>query len=143
MSAIREWFGIYNMIFRHIKETFGDGELEEYLQYLGDTAYEDVSADFVKNGFSRISERYVGNFIKDGGEASAAADGDKLDIKVAQCPAFGYMLGSANPYDRPEEYYCQCCIKLNSRILSNAGYSLEVSDVDNDGRCRWKISKGV
>lgn len=143
MSAIKEWFGIYNMLFRHMKETFGENELNEYLEYLGDTAYADVSADFAENGIERISERYMDNFIKDGGKAAATVDRNVLDIYIEACPAFEYMLASSNPYDKPEQYYCDCCRKLNYRILANAGYGLEVSDISNSGSCRWKVVKGA
>lgn len=141
MSAIREWFGIYNMMFRHIKDKFGEDELEEFLKQLGDTAYDDVSADFKTNGINQIRERYVSNFIKDGGKATAALAGEKLEIEVDACPDYEYMLNSANPNDKPEQYYCECCKRLNSRILTNAGYALEVSDIDNHGRCRWMVIK--
>jgi hypothetical protein len=139
MSAIREWFGIYNMLFRHMKDTFGEDELKEYLKYLGDTAYKDVSDDFSINGLERICERYTANFVKDGGKASASMEGEKLVIGVDECPAFNYMLNSENPYDKPEEYYCDCCCRLQSRVLENAGYELDISDINHQGSCKWTV----
>jgi hypothetical protein len=141
MSAIKEWFGIYNMLFRHMKETYGEQELRDYLDYLADTAYSDVSSSFKAKGLAQISERYTDNFIKDGGMALRSEENGILGISVISCPAYSYMLASRNPYDKPEQYYCDCCCRLNSRILSNSGYLLEVTDISNNGKCVWKIEK--
>lgn len=150
MSAIKEWFGIYNMLFRHMKETFGEQELREYLEYLADTVYADVSEDFAANGLVRISQRYIDNFIKDGGiasvdggEAAVVSDNGTLSLRIDKCPAYGYMLTSENPYDKPEQYFCDCCSRLNSRILSNADCQLFITDISRDGKCNWRIVKGV
>jgi hypothetical protein len=143
MSAIKEWFGIYNMIFRHLKNNYGEDELEDYLKYLGDKAYCDISAEYREKGIEWIKERYTENFKKDGGTAiDSFADGI-MKMEVESCPAYGYMNASDNPYDKPEIYFCDCCVKLNKRILRNAGYLLEVSECNNNGKCRWSVKKEV
>jgi hypothetical protein len=139
MSAIYEWFGIYNMIFRHIKTNFGDKELDEYINYIGDSAYDDISAGYKEHGLEKIRDRYKGNFIKDGGNVTSSLEKENLSMNIECCPAFKYMLNSNNPFDKPEDYYCDCCIKLNKTILENAGYILDVSECSRNGRCKWTI----
>lgn len=109
--------------------------LDDYLQYIGDKAYDDVSALYGKQGLEGIRERYTENFINDGGNVTSFIQEDVLSIEVEFCPAYEYMLKSDNPYDRPELYYCDCCTKLNKRVLYNAGYSLEIDRCNKNGKC--------
>lgn len=139
MSAIKEWFGIYNMIFRHIKNIFGDDELDEYIKYIADTAYDDVSIEFERTGIKGIRDRYQSNFKKDGGEVSSEVMEAQVKIDIDVCPAYKYMLDSNNPFDKPEKNFCDYCIKLNSQIISNAGCKLVVTDCDKNGKCKWTV----
>lgn len=117
--------------------------MEKYLEYLGDTAYCDISAEFSEKGIDRIRERYMENFEKDGGTVITSVEDGILNMEVKTCPAYGYMNSSDNPYDKPEVYYCDCCIKLNKRILDHAGYLLVVSQCNNSGKCHWTVKRGT
>lgn len=141
MAAITEWFGIYNMIFRYMKNKFGEKEL---MKYIGDTAqkvYDDLSEEFKANGISGIKGYYGRNFIEDGGNVNIVSDGNTLVFQIAQCPAYQYMLNSENPYDKPEPYFCNCCIEINTIIVKNSGCMLTVTDCDCKGKCKWSVKE--
>ena len=42
MSAINEWFGYYNAVFTHIHRTYGERELNLYLEHIAKVAYSDI-----------------------------------------------------------------------------------------------------
>ena len=107
MSAINEWFGYYNAIFKYIRDTYGEGELDEYFKHLSRVAYSDVTAGYREGGLEAIAERYVSNFKKDGDGDSASAeikDGE-LTITV-KCPAFTHGVETKSPYRRVDSELC-------------------------------------
>jgi hypothetical protein len=141
MSAINEWFGIYNMIFRYIKNRYGEGELSTYVRDTAQKAYACISEGFREKGIDAVLEYYSVNFKKDGGTAETIKTADYIEFNIKQCPAYKYMQNSENPYDRPERYYCSCCSDINRTLLENAGYELKIDDCDCEGSCRWTIIK--
>ena len=141
MSAINEWFGYYNAIFKYIRDTYGEEELDEYFKHLAKVAYSDVTATFRAEGLSAIAERYVTNFKKDGDEDSATADikDGTLTLNVT-CPAFTHGVEVKHPARRVDGELCGFCSRLNREVLSEAGYDLEHS-YDGEGGCRFVIKK--
>ena len=141
MSAINEWFGYYNAIFKYIRTTYGEKELDEYFKHLAKVAYSDVTAGYREGGLSAIAERYVANFKRDGDENSASAeiDGDTLTISV-NCPAFTHGVEVKHPDRRVDGELCGFCSQLNREILLEAGYTLE-HVYDKEGKCSFKIRK--
>lgn len=141
MSAIKEWFGIYNMIFRHMKSEYGDKGLKDYITYIADNAFKDTSENFKVHGLKAVMEKYMNDYIKDDCDAQSSIKDNRLYINVNSCAAYKYMLNSENPYDRPEDYYCDSCIELNKKILENSGFKLIVQDCSKTGKCKWTIEK--
>ena len=141
MSAINEWFGYYNAIFKYIRNTYGEGELDLYFKHLAKTAYSDVTEGFREGGLEAIRDRYVTNFIKDGDENSARAtvEGDSLRIEVT-CPAFTHGVPTPHPARQVDGELCGFCHTLNGEVLAEAGYSLEHT-YDGKGRCLFIIRK--
>ena len=140
MSAINEWFGYYNALFTHIREKYGDSELEEYFTYLAKEAYSDITPTFRDGGLAAISDRYVTNFKKDGDEGSATASiTDGVLTITVKCPAFTHSVKVKHPDKQVGPFFCRCCKMLNTKILSEAGYKLEI--IGENGECTYKIVK--
>ena len=141
MSAINEWFGYYNAIFKYIRDTYGEGELDVYFKHLAKTSYSDVTELYRKGGLEAIAERYTWGFRKDGDENSATAkiEGDTLIMEV-NCPAFTHGVDTANPARRVDSELCGFCHALNGEVLAEAGYALE-HIYDGQGKCVFKIKK--
>ena len=141
MSAINEWFGYYNAIFKYIRDTYGEEELDAYFKHLAKTAYSDVTETYREGGLRAISERYVTNFKRDGDENSASSEicGDTLTISVS-CPAFTHGVEVKSPLRQVDSELCGFCHSLNGEILAEAGYSLEHT-YDGACKCVFKIKK--
>ena len=143
MSAVKEWFGAYNIVFRHIREAYGAKEMDRYLLFLADEANSDISLGMKDKPVKESANWFADNFKKDG----ALIDVQDLDggsvITVRQCAAYDYMNHSTNPFDKAEDYYCDCCARMNRRICENAGVRLDISDMNRCGQCRWIFSKEV
>ena len=141
MSAINEWFGYYNAIFKYMRDTYGEEELGEYFKHLATVAYSDVTEGYREGGLSAIAERYVKNFRRDGDEGSASAEiaDDTLIISV-RCPAFTHGVEVKHPARRVDGELCGFCSQLNREILASAGYTLEHT-YDREGNCSFKIRK--
>ncbi len=141
MSAVKEWFGAYNILFRHIRETYGEKELDRYLRYIADEANSDISAGMKDKTLREAAGWFEKNFEKDGAVFNVSDSNGKVVLIMRQCAAYDYMNHSANPFDKAEDCYCDCCRRLNGRICENAGIRLEITDVNHCGKCRWTFSK--
>lgn len=141
MSAISEWFGSIQSQYLYVKRTYGQEELELYFDYLAEETYSDVTLRYREGGLEAIRDRYVGNFRKDGDENSAEAEiRDGVLTMQVHCPAYTHTPPSQFPDRVISPFFCQCCESLNTRILHQAGYSLELTKTACD-RCKWKITK--
>ena len=141
MSAVKEWFGAYNIVFRHIKETYGMEELDKYLAYIADEANSDISEGMRNKPPKESAKWFEKNFRKDGADITVKDTDDMSAIIIHQCAAFDYMNHSENPFDKAEPYYCHCCQKINGGICENAGIRLDSTDVSHTGQCRWTFTK--
>ena len=141
MSAINEWFGIYNGLFKYVRDTYGEAELELYIKHLAKEAYSDVTPKFREGGLEAVMERYTSNFIKDGGENAVRAwicDGE-LTMEV-NCPAFTEAVEVKHPSRQVDSELCGFCARLNSAILAEAGFSLSHT-CNGCGRCVMVVKK--
>ena len=141
MSAINEWFGIYNGIFKYIRDTYGEEELVTYFRHLAATAYSDVTPTFREGGLDAISDRYVTNFRKDGDENSATAriEDGTLTIEVT-CPAFTHGVEVKHPSRQVDGELCGFCSALQTEVLAASGHTL-CHTYDGKGKCIFKIQK--
>ena len=64
MSAVKEWFGAYNIVFRHIRETYGAKEMDRYLLFLADEANSDISLGMKDKPVKESSEMVRRQFQK-------------------------------------------------------------------------------
>lgn len=141
MSAIGEWFGYYSAIFNYMEKTYGREELERYLDYIAKVPNCDISAQYRAGGLDAIRARYEKNFRLDGDENTvrSVCDGESLQMQV-RCPAYFNAPPSAHPARQITERFCDCCIRLNTGILREAGYALTVQKTGT-GTCEWCIRK--
>lgn len=141
MSAVKEWFGGYNTIFRYIREKYGEEELDSYLCYIADEANSDISEKIKAGTLVEAADWFAGNFKKDGAGIDVTDKDASTIIVVNHCAAYDFMNSSTNPYFKPDPGFCDCCVKLNKRICANAGIGLDVADVTKTGKCRWIFTK--
>lgn len=139
MSAINEWFGYYNAVFTHIHRTYGEQELNLYLEHIGKVAYSDIIKTYKSGGLKEIQDHYVGNFQKDGDESSVVSQLTEQVLRLQiRCPAFYNSPPAAHPDRQVGLFLCDCCKKLNQQILKEAGFNLQVTQ-DHPGDCVWTI----
>ena len=138
MSAVKEWFYLYDIIFSFIKDSYGKETLEQYLQYLADAANSDISDRFRNGGTEAAAGYYRCNFEKDGAAVEMRREGETVTLEIGQCPAFSYMKGKGVV---PASDYCGCCRALNSRICLNAGISLKITPEEGGGKCLWQFKR--
>lgn len=139
MSAINEWFGYYNAVFTHIHRTYGQKELELYLEHIAKVAYIDIVETYKTGGLQEICDHYVGNFKKDGDYQSVTAQlSEQMLCLQVRCPAFYNSPPAAHPDRKVGPFFCQCCRKLNQQILKEAGFDLQITQ-ECPGDCHWAI----
>ena len=139
MSAINEWFGYYNAVFTHIRRTYGQQELELYLEHIGKVAYSDIIETYKSGGLKEIRDHYVGNFQKDGEENSVTSKLTEQTLCLqVRCPAFHNSPPAAHPDRQVGPFFCDCCRKLNQQILKESGFDLQLTQ-DCPGDCVWTI----
>ena len=139
MSAINEWFGSYNSTFTYILRTYGQEELDRYLQYLADVPACDLSEAYRKGGLEAVEADYAKNFRMDGDETSVRTTrtADQLTMEV-RCPAFFNAPEAPHADKQVGDFFCSCCAKLNKGILANAGFDLDIR-MTGKGTCVWTV----
>lgn len=140
MSAINEWFGYYNAVFTHIHRTYGERELDLYLEHIAQVAYSDIIETYKTGGLQEIRKHYTGNFQKDGDENSVVSQLTDQTLRLqVRCPAFYNSPPAAHPDRKVGPFFCDCCRKLNQQILKEAGFDLQVT-LDCPGDCAWTVT---
>ena len=171
MSAVREWFYLYDIVFSYIGETYGQDTLAEYLAYLAEEADSDISErirsagnDAAGNGDHegaacasvREAARIFGeDFIKDGaavsgftlGTSSAPESIVASPVRDADAPvSFTVTPCPAWAYLKekgitPASDYCGVCRALYGRVCANAGVRLTVEPEAGGSACVWTFAE--
>lgn len=137
MSAIKEWYGAYNVIFNWFKENYGKKALEEYWKFIANSCYDETIEKFKNEGLDGIKEYFEDIFDKDGGKYNSNLKDNKLVFEVVDCPAYSFMKNSDNPYFEPIEEYCEHHQVINSILAKKSGHKFEMVECDNNGHCKW------
>lgn len=94
MAPIKEWFGLYNVVYNWIEKNYGYNALEEYWMFMTENCFEDVAETFKDGGLSAIKDYYEYTFNLDNGECRSCLEDEKLTIEVIKCPDYEFMKSS-------------------------------------------------
>ena len=92
MAPIKEWYGLYNVIFNWCEKNFGKEGLVKYWQHIGRTCYAEVIETFRREGLDGVKEYSEGEFTKEGVEITSSLEEEKLFIDIKNCPAYAFMI---------------------------------------------------
>ena len=141
MAPIKEWFGLYNVIFSWFEEKYGYQAMAEYWKYIGDNCFDDVVEKIKAGGLKGIQEYFEHTFDLDQGEYVSELQDDRLIFSVEKCPDYEFMKSSENPYFKPIGDYCKHHEVINSIISEKSGYSFCMEECDGAGKCKWVFKK--
>ena len=142
MAPIKEWFGLYNVIFGWFESKYGSKALEEYYRYLAENCFDDVIEKFRIHGLQGIKDYYEHTFDIDQGEYDSEMLEDEFLFTVKKCPDYQFMLSSENQYFKPMKNYCKHHEIINSVICENSGHCFRMLECDGKGECRWSFRRG-
>ena len=94
---------------------------------------------FFDHGFGGNGGVFAFRLDGDENTVRSVCDGESLQMQV-RCPAYFNAPPSAHPARQITERFCDCCIRLNTGILREAGYALMVQKTGT-GTCEWRIRK--
>jgi hypothetical protein len=140
MAAIKEWFGLYSIIYSWIEKNYGYAELTKYWENTASEIYPGLARDFREKGPEYIKEYFETIFAADGGAAAGTVDGAGVTIRVTDSPdkkwaeAFGYPSYALKPwyFDRYRYVY--------GTVAEMAGLRCDMLDCPEDGRCTFRFS---
>lgn len=141
MAPIKEWFGLYNVIFNWFEEKYGGKALEEYWRHIASSCYGEVEEDFREKGLKQIRDYFNAVFERDSGEYLSELKEDRLIYRVVKCPDYDFMNSSENPYFHPIKDYCRHHEVINSVLAEKAGYSFRMTGCSGQGQCTWEVEK--
>ena len=141
MAAIKEWFGLYNVMFNWFEKNHGERGFEAYTRHIANTCYPDVIDSFKKGGLEAVKTYYEDLFHKDDGQIDAYIVDNVLTISVNKCPAYHFMRNSANPYFMPTQKVCRFDEIINSVLASKSGLDFEQKYTDHNSKCIWEFKK--
>jgi len=141
MAPIKEWFGLYNVMYNWFEKKYGYKALNEYWSYITESCFDKVVEDFKKGGLESIKDYYEHTFRLDNGKCKAYLENEKLTIEVTKCPDYEFMKSSSNAHFVPIENYCKHHEVMNNILAEKSGHSFCMCECDNDGYCKWSFSK--
>lgn len=141
MAAIKEWFGLYNVLFNWFHKNHGEKGFEAYARHIANTCYPDTVASFKAGGLPAVKAYFEEQFRVDGGQIDAYIVDDVLTICVNKCPAMEYMKNSTNPYFTPTSRVCRFDAIVNGVLAAKSGLSFEQKYTDENGKCIWEFKK--
>lgn len=140
MAAIKEWFGLYNIIYTWIKENYGYDELVEYWKNIATKVYPKLAEDFRTKGFTFIKDYFEQIFAADDGKAVGAVEKDGVTITVIESPdvkwtqSFGYSSFQLQPFYFDHYKY------VYGQVADMAGLDFEMIEQQPDGQCVFRFS---
>ncbi|HOJ11703.1 MAG TPA: hypothetical protein PK733_14060 [Clostridiales bacterium] len=141
MAPIKEWFGLYNVIYNWFEKNYGYEALEEYWMFIAENCFEDVVEKFKDEGLDGIRGYYEHIFNLDEGECKTYLENGKLTIEVNKCPDYEFMKSSPNPHFVPIKSYCKHHEVMNNILADKSGHTFCMCQCDNNGHCKWMFTK--
>lgn len=141
MAAIREWFGLYNIIYDWFERNCGYPELEEYWRNIARNCYADLAVRFREKGPDYVKEYFEGIFQEDGGQAASVVGGDDVTIEVLESPDVKWMQAFDNPHFKTVPYYFNHYEIIFGEIARMAGLEFEMLKKGEDGLCKWRFCR--
>lgn len=138
MAPIKEWFGVYNVIYNWFEKKYGYSELENYWKYIADACYGENVEIFRKKGLKGIKEYFESVFMLDDGEIKCCLeDGRRMELQIVKCPDHEFFKSSENKYFKPIKSYCMHHAVINARLAEKSGYKFRMPECDCKGKCKW------
>ena len=123
---------------KYIDDNYGEDATKEYLQQVGATFFEPLSAALKKEGLSALEKHWQKVFDKEEGKFSLTYEQDTLVLKVEECPAVTY-LKKINQFCT--ERFCETTVVVNETICRQAGYQCSCQYQSGKGRCVQRFWK--
>ncbi|MCE5255711.1 MAG: hypothetical protein LLF89_02565 [Spirochaetaceae bacterium] len=140
MAAIKEWFGLYNVILNWIKTNWGEGAMEDYSRHIAHSCFKEEIGAIRSGGLKEIESRLVCPMRKDGGMVDAESTASQCIICVRKCPSLQFNSISANPNFKNMKDSCEFDFCVNEVIAQECGLVFKGEMLD-DG-CRWFFFAG-
>ena len=137
MAAIKEWFGLYNIMYDWFEKKYGYQELEEYWSYIARSCYADLAVKFREKGPEYIRDYYESIFLADGGKAKGVVHGNEVVVEVLESPDIKWMQAFDNPNFKTVPYYFNHYEVIFREIAKMAGIEFDMLENREDGKCRW------
>lgn len=143
MAAIREWYGLYGIIYNWFEDQYGYGALEEYWRYIAETVYPEVAADFREMGFPYIAEYFAGIMEADEGKATISVAENAVTIDIQECPDAIWQKFHDNGYFMPRDHYYKSYEVIYGTVARMAGLRFEMLRYDPHGRLKFAFTREV
>jgi len=141
LAAIKEWFGLYNVIFNWFEKNHGEKGFMAYAAHIANTCYPEVIEDFKRGGLEAVKAYYEDLFHKDDGQIDSYIVDDVLTISVNKCPAYNFMKNSPNPHFIPTQKVCRFDEIVNGTLAAKSGMVFEQKYTGHNGKCIWEFKK--
>jgi len=105
MAAIKEWFGLYNIIYDWFEKNYGYQKLEEYWKYIARSCYSSLAAEFRDKGPEYVRDYFETIFEKDGGQAIGTVRKGRVTVEVLESPDVRWLKAFDNPAFKIVPYY--------------------------------------
>ena len=123
---------------KYIEDNYGQEGLKEYLKQVGKAVYQPLSKALKEHGLAALEKHWQAVFGKEGGKFSLGYEGDKLVLRVEECPAVSHLKKTGQFFT---ERFCETTAVVNETICEQAGYDCSCKYELGEGRCVQKFWK--
>lgn len=141
MSAIREWYGLYNIMYNWIEENYGYKDLEDYWKYVADEVYSDLAESFKEKGLTYIRDYFKKIIEVDEGVVNFDLIEDKIVVDIIESPDYKWQKFFYNSKFLPGPNYFKSYDVIYGEVAKKAGFRYELLRYDPCGNLKFSFTK--
>ncbi|MEG1524795.1 MAG: hypothetical protein RRZ24_06145 [Clostridia bacterium] len=142
MSAIREWYGLYSLIYNFMEDEFGYEALVDYWRYIGEKVYSDEADRFRTGGMPYIRDYFKSRIEVDDGIATFDVDEHHVVVDIQKCPDYIWQkYFDVNGFTLPRPHYFRVYEVIYAMVAEKAGLDFSMLRYDETGKLKFEFRK--
>ncbi|OHB59851.1 MAG: hypothetical protein A2Y12_10705 [Planctomycetes bacterium GWF2_42_9] len=128
----KDFHGALCYAIKYIDERYGFEATNNYLQMVGKNIYPPLIARIKKDGLVALVLHFKNIFELEGGKVEIVYGGNRLTIKVHECPAIKHLRKTKQLYTHR---YCETTVQINKAICQAADYNCTCAYKPGQAQC--------
>jgi hypothetical protein len=141
MAPIREWYGLYSIMYNWIEDKYGYNDLVDYWKYIAGEIYTDVAENFKQGGFPYICDYFKKIIEIDEGVVEFELADNHITIDIKESPDYKWQKFFDAGFSMPRDHYFRVYEVIYGEVAKKAGLKFEMLRYDPTGKLKFAFYK--